>query len=184
VYLCAVDRWGNSCSFINSNFMGFGTGIVPEGCGYTLQNRGHGFVLEQGMPNSIGPGRRPYHTIIPGMLTADAPGGITAPLGVMGGMMQPQGHLQVVRALCADTLDPQAALDRARIQLADGRPDGAVQCEAEANAVALSARGHEVQVFSPESRAAFGLGQIIVQDRESNWAGSAPRVDGLALAEG
>lgn len=184
VYLCAVDRWGNSCSFINSNFMGFGTGIVPRHCGYTLQNRGHGFVLEPGLPNSIAPGCRPYHTIIPGMLTPEAGTGLTSPLGVMGGMMQPQGHLQVVRALCADALDPQAALDRARIQLADGRPDGAVLCEAEDDAVALSARGHAVHVVPPESRPAFGLGQVILQTAESNWGGSDPRGDGLALAEG
>ena len=150
VYFCTADEEGNLCSFINSNYMGFGTGIVPEGCGFSLQNRGHGFFVEKGHPNAPAPGKRPYHTIIPGMavqippedaaagLEKAAGGPAAAPhragsaqarlqavaFGVMGGMMQPQGHLQVVTSIIRDGLDPQSALDGARFMLESGDPNG------------------------------------------------------------
>ena len=184
VYFSVVDAEGNACSFINSNYMGFGTGIVPEGCGFSLQNRGHGFVLEEGHPNALAPGKRPYHTIIPGMITRQD-GSLAAAFGVMGGMMQPQGHLQVADALLRRGIDPQAALDRERFQLADGDPNGRVLLE-EASPVEgeLRDRGHQLQLVSGRQRAAFGLGQVIWREPEGVlWCGSDPRGDGLAQTQ-
>jgi len=185
VYFCTADAEGNACSFINSNYMGFGTGIVPAGCGFSLQNRGCGFVLERGHANCLAPGKRPYHTIIPGMATRVADGSLWAAFGVMGGMMQPQGHLQVVVAMVDDDLDPQAALDSPRFQIAGGRPGGAVLVEDafEASVIErLNAAGHDAAAVSGAGRAAFGLGQIIRRDESSGvlWAGSDGRGDGMA----
>jgi len=210
VYFSVVDGEGNACSFINSNYMGFGTGIVPSGWGFSLQNRGHNFSLDPDHPNALAPGKRPYHTIIPGMITRDGrlvDGRLVAdptnsqstnllvgPFGVMGGFMQPQGHVQVVVALVDDRLDPQAALDRPRfcieavgpsqwdgtlvsqVALEDGIPAAAV--------AALAAMGHPVTLKSGHERAIFGRGQIIVRDPETGvlCGGSDPRADGCAMA--
>jgi gamma-glutamyltranspeptidase/glutathione hydrolase len=185
VYFCTADSEGNACSFINSTFLQFGTGIVPEGCGFSLQNRGYGFVLDPEHFNCLAPGKRPYHTIIPGLSTCAETGKLHMVFGVMGGMMQPQGHLQVVSALLDDELDPQAALDRGRFRLADGRPDDEVLLEdslAPEPAAELEKRGHRIRLVSGLDRAAFGLGQIILQDQDGvYWAGSDPRGDGCAL---
>jgi gamma-glutamyltranspeptidase/glutathione hydrolase len=185
VYFCVADAQGNACSFINSNYLGFGTGIVPEGCGFSLHNRGYGFVLDAGHPNGLEPAKRPYHTIIPGLSTHAETGGLHAVFGVMGGMMQPQGQVQILSALIDDELDPQAALDRGRFQREEGKPDGEVLLEDSVGSelsAELERRGHRIRVLSGLDRPLFGLGQIILKDRDGvYWAGSDPRGDGCAI---
>lgn len=185
VYFAVVDGEGNACSFINSNYMGFGTGIVPKGWGFTLQNRGHNFSLDPHHPNALAPGKRPYHTIIPAMATYPD-GTLYAVFGVMGGFMQPQGHLQVVVALVDDGLDPQAALDRPRFCIEGGEAGGTVALEEGiplATMARLAEMGHPVRPVTGYARAIFGRGQIVLHDRERGvlWAGSDPRADGLAM---
>ena len=189
VYLSVVDGEGNACSLINSNYMGFGTGLVPPGWGFTLQNRGHNFSLDPDHPNALAPGKRPYHTIIPALLTRPGEAGeeLLACFGVMGGFMQPQGHLQVVVALVDDHLDPQAALDRPRFCIQDGPAGGRLALEEgipEETLAALARMGHPVERVSGHARATFGRGQIILRDPESGvlWGGSDPRADGCAMA--
>ncbi len=200
VYLSVVDAEGNACSFINSNYMGFGTGIVPAGWGFSLQNRGHNFSLDRAHPNALAPGKRPYHTIIPAMATCSVgndvndgyrsssdDGELYASFGVMGGFMQPQGHLQVITALLDDGLDPQTALDRPRYCIKDSASGGEVALEEGISlrtVEQLAALGHPVDMVSGYARAIFGRGQIIVKDADRGvyWAGSDPRADGCAMS--
>jgi len=178
VYLCAVDAMGNACSYVSSHYLGFGTGIVPHGLGFPLQNRARGFSLDARHPNAYAPGKRPYHTIIPGMLTRDD-GTLWAPFGVMGGVMQPQGHVQVVTALVDDGAHPQAALDRPRFFIEPEAEGGRLYLEegtAASLAESLRARGHEVVADPPSyGRALFGRGQIIVRERDGALSGGSDR---------
>jgi gamma-glutamyltranspeptidase/glutathione hydrolase len=185
VYLSVVDGDGNACSFINSLYMGFGTGIVAEGTGVFLQNRGALFTLDADHPNGLAPGKRPYHTIIPGMATKD--GALWASFGVMGGFMQPQGHLQVISAMVDDGLNPQEALNRPRFCLASGTGDSVLMLEdgiPVRTMSALAALGHTVQPVSGRGRGVFGDGHIIRRDAETSvlLGGADPRKDGLVAA--
>lgn len=187
VYLSVVDGEGNACSFINSNYMGFGTGIVPRGWGFSLQNRGHNFSLDPAHPNALAPGKRPYHTIIPALATYADDDRLYASFGVMGGFMQPQGHMQVVVGLADDALDPQAALDRPRFCI---EPDEAGSRTALEEGIAvgvmaqLAEMGHAVTPVSGMGRSLFGRGQIIRRDPQTGvlCGGSDPRADGCAMA--
>ena len=187
VYFSIVDKYGNACSFINSNYMGFGTGIVPKGWGFTLQNRGHNFDLDPAHPNALAPRKRHYHTIIPAMATRVSDDSLFASFGVMGGFMQPQGHVQVLAALVDGKLDPQSALDLPRFCIEDGTPGGAVALEEgiSGRVIAdLEGRGHPVQSVSGWDRGLFGRGQVILRDPHTGvlTGGSDPRADGCAIS--
>jgi gamma-glutamyltranspeptidase/glutathione hydrolase len=179
VYLSVVDGKGNACSFIQSCYMGTGTGLVVPGTGVSLQNRGHGFTLEEGHPNCLAPNKRPYHTIIPAITTRD--GELHACFGVMGGHMQPQGHLQVLTHLL-DGLSPQAALDQPRWQLVGREARLMVEPGFSTAAIqGLMERGHLLERVDGFDRIHMGGGQVIVKHGEVLIGGSDPRKDGCAL---
>lgn len=189
VYFAVTDKDGNGCSFINSNYCGFGTAIIPKGCGFTLQDRGANFVLEQGHPNCYAPGKRPYHTIIPAMITNPDDGSLHTVYGVMGGFMQPQGHVQVLLNSLVFKLNPQAALDAPRFCIGGDYQMGSLVHIEEGISPevveGLKKLGHNVQVMSGMDRAVFGRGQVIRthwDDRQLVYsAGSDPRGDGAAM---
>jgi gamma-glutamyltranspeptidase/glutathione hydrolase len=190
VYFAVTDEEGNGISFINSNYAGFGSGIIPKGCGFTLQNRGANFSLDPAHPNALAPRKRPYHTIIPALITNCSDGSLHSVYGVMGGFMQPQGHVQVLLNMLAFNYHPQAALDAPRICIAadsepgnqtvyieEGISDDAIE--------GLKRLGHQVKVLTGWKRGMFGRGQIIRCHHDDGQlvysAGSDPRGDGMAI---
>ncbi|WP_281249222.1 gamma-glutamyltransferase family protein [Natronohydrobacter thiooxidans] len=179
VYLCAADADGCMVSFIQSNYSGFGSGVVVPGTGISLQNRGSGFSLEPGHPNLVGPGKRPFHTIIPGFLTrAGQP--LTA-LGVMGGPIQAQGHMQVVVRMVLYNQNPQAAIDAPRWRMMSGRSVAMETSFDPATIAQLRDWGHEISLNPPEAAFGFGGAQIVHRMDNGHYiAGSDPRKDGHA----
>ncbi|ACV57143.1 gamma-glutamyltransferase family protein [Alicyclobacillus acidocaldarius] len=179
VYLCAADGEGNMVSYIQSNYMGFGSGIVVPGTGVSLQNRGHNFSMDPSHPNALGPRKRPYHTIIPGFLTRG--GEPVGPFGVMGGFMQPQGHVQVLVQMLDLARNPQSALDAPRWQWLQGKRVLAEAALGEDVIAKLRARGHEVDVT--DDGTPFGRGQVIWRLPNGALAGATePRADGSIAA--
>ncbi len=181
VYLTAADRWGNAISLINSLYMGFGSGMVAGDTGICLQNRGALFSLDPAHRNRLEPGKRPYHTIMPAMVTRN--GKLFMSYGVMGGFMQPQGHLQVLCNIVDWGLNVQEALDAPRFMVTQGK-QVALESRLTGQVIdGLARRGHEVVVREGWT-AGFGGGQIIAVDPISGvWLGASdPRKDGCGVA--
>ena len=155
IYLSAADERGMMISLIQSNYMGFGSGVVVPGTGVSLQNRGHGFTLDEKHPNVVAPGKRPFHTIIPGFLTRD--GQPQMSFGVMGGNMQPQGHLQTLVRMLVHRQQPQAACDAPRWKVGSGRAVDFESTMAPALVDGLKALGHR---FEPTPDAYMDLSLI------------------------
>ena len=157
VYLCTADKFGNMVSMIQSNYMGFGSGVVLEGYGVSLQNRGCEFSLDEDDVNVLAPHKRSYHTIIPGFMMKD--GKAIGPFGVMGGYMQPQGHVQVVMNMIDFNLNPQMALDAPRWQWIEKRKVEVEKTVSQEIFDDLYDRGHDISYS--ENTSSFGRGQII-----------------------
>ena len=187
IYLTAADESGMMISFIQSNYQGFGSGVVVPGYGVSLQNRGHGFSLDPASPNVVAPGKRPFHTIIPAFLTKDAAGHRSAQMsfGVMGANMQPQGHLQTLVRMLDYRQPPQAACDAPRWRFNEGLEINVEATMDRATAQGLAERGHRVGVMN-DSYQDFGAGQFIWRlgdpAVEGYVAASDPRRDGQAAA--
>jgi len=179
VYLCAADGEGNMISYIQSNFRGFGSGVVVPGTGIGLQNRGLGFSLDPTHVNFAVPGKRPYHTIIPGFLTKD--GDAVGPFGIMGGNMQPQAHTQVMLDIIDKGMNPQAALDAPRWLWNEGMKVSFEPHFPEYLVDALKRRGHDIAIeLNP---GAFGRGQIIFKTGKGSLMGATePRCEGACEA--
>ena len=175
IYLCTADGEGNMVSYIQSNYMGFGSGIVIPGTGIALQNRGANFTLDEDMENRLGPGKKSLHTIIPGFLMKD--GKAVGPFGVMGGFMQPQGHVQVIMNTRDFMMNPQETLDVPRWQWVGGKKIQVEKTFPAEIVEELKRRGHEMEVL--ESSLTFGRGQIIWRDENGVLCGATePRADG------
>jgi len=174
VYLATADKDGNMVSFIQSNYMGFGSGIVIDGTGISIQNRGHTFSLDESHHNKLEPRKRTYHTIIPGFLMKDnEPLG---PFGVMGGFMQPQGHLQVVMNVVDYKMNPQEALDAPRFRWDEKLNVALERSFDDFVAQKLKEKGHIIKI--EEHSGGFGRGQIIFKSKTGYIAGTETRCDG------
>jgi gamma-glutamyltranspeptidase/glutathione hydrolase len=175
VYLAAADGDGNMVSFIQSNFRGFGSGLVVPDTGISLHNRGSGFSLDKSHANCIAPGKKPYHTIIPGFLTKE--GKPVGPFGVMGGFMQPQGHVQVIMNSIDFKMNPQDALDAPRWQWVEGKRVFIERQFPGPAAELLEKAGHVIE--PKDDCSSFGRGQIIWYTENGIMAGATePRADG------
>jgi gamma-glutamyltranspeptidase/glutathione hydrolase len=172
IYLTAADESGMMVSFIQSNYMGFGSGVVVPGYGLSLQNRGHGFTREAGHANVVEPGKRPFHTIIPAFLMKD--GQPQMSYGVMGGNMQPQGHMQTLVRMLDYRQHPQAACDAPRWRFNEGRSINVEPTMPPATIEGLRALGHQIGDIH-DSYQDFGAGQFI-------WRLGDPAVDGYVAA--
>ncbi len=179
VYLTVADREGNMVSWIQSLYMGFGSGLTAGNTGILLHNRGANFSLEAGHANEVAPGKRPYHTIIPGFITKNSQA--WSSFGVMGGFMQPQGHLQVGLNLVEFGMDPQTALDAPRFRWSQNKAVALETAVAPSIHQQLAAWGHEIDATATPNQ--FGGGQIIVRNPETGVliGGSEPRNDGTAV---
>lgn len=200
VYLCATDAQGNACSLVNSVADSFGSRIIPPGTGFALQSRGAGFHLGPAHhPNVYAPGKRPYNTIIPAMTTDARDGALHSVFGIMGGAMQPQGHVQVLLNMTRCGMNPQVALDAPRVCVGVSLPgkstDPAKQVDqtvyleegvSEQVGRVLQGMGHEVRFVRGMARSLFGRGQVIRVHRDAvdgtriYSAGSDMRGDGNA----
>jgi gamma-glutamyltranspeptidase/glutathione hydrolase len=179
VYLAAADG-DTMVSFIQSNYLAFGSGIVVPGTGIALQNRGASFNLTDNHPNLYAPNKRPYHTIMPGFLSRD--GQAVGPFGVMGGFMQPQGHVQVVTNLVDYLMNPQTAIDAPRFQWMKGLEVNLEHHFPKHVAQGLMACGHKVAIDPDVSGYGFGRGQIIWRTRDNVLIGASDgRADGQAV---
>lgn len=179
IYLAAADSAGNMISLINSIYWEFGSGVVVPGTGFALQNRGAGFTFEPGLPNTVGPAKRPFHTIIPAFVTRPGPSGEEPWLGfgVMGGAIQPQGHVQVLLNLLEFGMDLQAAIDAPRFRHLDGFRVGLEASIGGDVRAALQGMGHEVVLLPPDTA---GGAQAVMRLAKGWAAGSDPRKDGMA----
>jgi gamma-glutamyltranspeptidase/glutathione hydrolase len=169
-HLCVIDADRMAVSLIGSLFGAFGSGVGAPGTGIVLQNRGAGFAVE----GAVRPGRRPYHTIIPAMMTSTA--GVTAAFGVIGGHLQAQAHVQVVSALLDEGLDPQAALDRSRFRI----EGPAVLLEEGLWPAAEEVRAAGFEPVRSRDWAKFGSGQVTLIKDDVLFGGADPRRDGYA----
>jgi gamma-glutamyltranspeptidase/glutathione hydrolase len=179
IYLAAADAHGNMVSFINSIYSAFGSGVVVPGTGFALQNRGSGFTMEPGLANTVGPRKRPFHTIIPAFVTRPGPSGEEPWLafGVMGGAIQPQGHVQVLLNLLEFGMDLQQAIDAARFRHFDGLTVGLEAPIGDPVRRELEAMGHRVVQLAPGNAG----GAQAVMRLVRGWAGASdPRKDGMA----
>ena len=179
VYLCAADKDGNMVSYIQSNYMGFGSGIVVDGADISLHNRGHNFTMEDGHANQLAPRKRPFNTIIPGFLMKD--GKAVGPFGVMGGFMQPQGHMQMMVNTIDYHMNPQDSLDATRFQWMKGMDVTLESTVNDAIACKLADMGHKINMVYNHS--SMGRGQIIWRlENGVLCGGTEPRTDGMVVA--